>query len=116
MESLPFGVVTAPEGGAVVFVWRNCETAPRRFIESLLKLERRKLPSLLVQFMFAYVENTYFSAQWWESLSELGQEHINLLAGMSNAYYTEFSYLPLKLVPWKVTDISIDGVAATQPE
>lgn len=112
IEELPFGVVTAPNGGAVVFVWRACERAPRQFVESLLKTETRKLASLLVQFMFAYVENTYFSAQWWESLSESARQHLNALAAISNPYYTLFPYLPLELVPWEITNVFVENASA----
>jgi hypothetical protein len=106
-ESLPFGVVATSEGGAVVFTWRNGETAPQRFVESLLRKGNQVLPSLLVQFMFAYVENTYFSARWWECLSEAEREHLITLARISNAYYTDIEYSPSKFVPWEITDIRL---------
>jgi len=111
IEELPFGVVTTTDGGAVVFLWRGCERAQRLFVESLLKNETRKLASLLVQIMFAYVENTYFSSQWWESLSEFARQHLNALAAISNPYYTAFQYLPLKLVPWEITSASIENAS-----
>src|SRR5260370_26587189 len=96
-------------------MWRSCERAPRQFVESLLKNETRKLASLLVQFMFAYVENTYFSAQWWESLSDFARRHLNALAAISNPYYTTFPYLPLKLVPCEITSVSIENASVPAP-
>jgi hypothetical protein len=115
IEELPFGVVAAPKGGAVVFLWRPHEQKPRQFVESLLKNETRMLAGLLVQFMFAYVENTYFSVQWWESLSEFARQHLNALAAISNPYYTPFQYLPLKLVPWEITSASIENASVAAP-
>jgi hypothetical protein len=105
MESLPFGVVAAPQGGAVVFCWRGGEVAPQMFVEALLKKGIDRLPGLLVQFMFAYVENTFFSPSWWEALSEDDRRHLENLAAIGNPYYTDFQYSIAQFVPWKVTGI-----------
>ena len=69
------------------------------------------LPGLLVQFMFAYVENTFFSPIWWRSLAEEDRSHVGALARMPNAYYTGFSYVPRQLVPWQVSDAHIEEAA-----
>lgn len=105
LESLPFGVIATPEGGAVIFTWRNGETAPERFVQSMLQKGKQLLPSLIVQFIFAYVENTYFSGRWWESLSDREREHLTTLAEVSNAYYTDIRYSSAKFVPWEIIDI-----------
>lgn len=76
-------------------------------MQSLLSNSRQRIANILVQFMFAYIDNTYFSAAWWESLSEVNRIHLTALAEMSNAYYTDFSYEPAIFVPWQVTDILI---------
>ena len=107
-ESLLFGVAAGSIGGAVVFIWRNSETAPRAFVEALVKQGSHKLPSILVQFMFAYVENTYFSKHWWDSLGETDRKHIESLAGIANPYYTNFSYSGSQFVPWEITQIEVE--------
>lgn len=108
IQELLFGVVATADGGAVVFSWRACDTAPNRFVQSLLAKERQRLPSLVVQFIFAYVENTYFSSDWWESLSRVNRGHIENLAAMGNAYYSDFSYSSsLTFVPWEVTNVVV---------
>lgn len=60
-HTLLFGVVAVPGGGAVVLTWAKGESAPWHFLKSFLEQGQEKLPGLLVQFMFAYVRNTYFS-------------------------------------------------------
>jgi hypothetical protein len=107
IQQLPFGIVATADGGAAVFVWQAEDTAPQQFIESLLKRDNRRLPSLIVQFIFAYIENTYFSDCWWESLSGVDREHIESLAGIGDAYYTDFSYSFSKLVPWEITSVVV---------
>ncbi len=105
--ALSFGIVASSEGGAAIFVWRRGETAPQGFIESLLRRDRRILPSLIVQFMFAYIENTYFSDKWWWSLSQVNRDQLECLAGIGNAYYTDFSYSSSKFVPWELTTVVV---------
>jgi len=108
IQELLFGVVATAGGGAVVFGWRDCDVAPSRFVQSLLAKERQRLPSLVVQFIFAYVENTYFASDWWESLSRVDQEHIENLAAMGNPYYSDFSYSPsLTFAPWQVMNVVV---------
>jgi hypothetical protein len=73
IQELPFGIVTTHDGGAAVFCWRASEPIPGLFVKSLLAKKRERLPHLLVQFIFAYIENTYFSETWWDSLSEVNR-------------------------------------------
>ena len=82
--------------------WPTPQIAPRKFLESVLARGVEKLPSLLVQLMFAYLENTYFSADWWDSLSEEDRRHLASLAIVWPAYYTDFSYVSSRIVPWHV--------------
>jgi hypothetical protein len=108
IQELLFGIVATADGGAIVFSWRAGDTAPNRFVQSLLAKEWQRLPSLVVQFIFAYVENTYFSSDWWESLSKVNQEHIESLAAMGNAYYSDFSYSSsLTFAQWEVTGVVV---------
>jgi hypothetical protein len=66
---------------------------------------------MLVQFMFAYVENTFFAVDWWKGLSVPVQEHLGRLARMPNAYYFDWEYMPGTFVPWHVTDVASLPVA-----
>ena len=108
IQELRFGVVATGDGGAIVFSWRACDTAPNRFVQTLLAKGRQKLSSLVVQFIFAYVENTYFSNTWWESLSMGNRDHIASLAAMGNAYYSDFRYSSsLTFAPWEITKVVV---------
>jgi len=106
MEEMPFGIVATKEGGAAIFTWLKQDLAPRKFVDSLLEFEQKKIPSLLVQFIFAYIENTYFSDKWWNSLSIANREQIERLAAIADPYDMEFEYLPYTtFVPWEVSGI-----------
>lgn len=98
-------VVPRDKGGAVVLIWRRDEAAPGRFVESLLAHQRDQLASILIQFMFAYIGNTYFSAAWWDTLRADHRLHIGRLAQMGNPYYEQWAYIDIP-VPWNVTHVS----------
>jgi len=103
------GVTADEHGGAVVLSWRTVDRAPRLFVESMLERGGGALPGLLVQFMFAHLENTYFSDQWWRALSQGDQQHLTHLAILADPYYEEFSYECMSLVPWEVVSVQLNG-------
>lgn len=110
-ETLLYGVDATNDGGAVVLVWPSHQRAPARFVASLVARGPEVLPGLLVQFMFAFVENTYFSGHWWESLGEKQKGKIVELAHLENAYYAPFAYGEGSFVPWQTVDVQLDDAA-----
>lgn len=108
-QELLFGILAVENGGAAVFLCRDNEAIPQRFIESLLKQERERLCSLIAQFAFVYIENTFFSKMWWDSLSEVDRKHMATLAWVANAYYEDFSYSKSRgIVPWEIMNVEVN--------
>lgn len=103
IQYLSLSVVPIQDGGAIVFSWHAADKACSRFITSLDKVSKKLLPMILVQLMFAYIENTFFSDAWWSSLTDAQRAHIKLLASMDNPYYGLVPYRQDILVPWQVT-------------
>lgn len=103
IQHLFYSVVPVKNGGAIVFSWHSGDKACSGFINSLEKVSKELLPAILVQFMFAHVENTFFSAAWWSSLSDRQRDYIRALFMLSNPYYEKVVYIPDKLVPWRIT-------------
>jgi hypothetical protein len=102
IQRLYLGVVRASGGGAVVLLWRSEDPAPASFTSDLRKMPEEKLSGILIQFMFAYIENSYFSATWWQSLSDEHKRHVRKLATMGNPYYASLEYVPELPVPWRI--------------
>lgn len=111
IQRIYVGVVPADGGGAIVFVWRKGEFAPESFIGDLLALDSAKLASVIAQFLFAYIENTYFSSKWWGDLAEHEKTHVRALATMGNPYYTRWAYRELH-TPWRITTVSEQWTSA----
>jgi len=107
LEALLFGMAATNEGGAVVFTWPEKLVAPHAFVTSLLK-RKKYLPGLLVQFVFSFIENTFFSERWWQSLTDTERRHLTELAGIANAYYDPFEFISSKMVPWEITKVVLE--------
>ena len=78
----------------------------------LRNLPPRDLPDVIAQFVFAYIENAYFSADWWATLNGDEKAHVRDLATMGNPYYTNWTYRELS-VPWIVTNVSSEWETAS---
>jgi hypothetical protein len=107
MHGLTFGVLSTTEGCAFVAAWpaefHKCD----EFIRSLLTYERDEVPSLLTEFFFAYVENTYFSEAWWSALPESNRKHLMHLAGIPVQYGYPLVYSRLRHVGWELTKTEV---------
>ena len=104
IEPIYVAVVTAGEGGAVVLTWRRDMPVLARFIDAVKRMSHGVLPGILVQLMFAYIENTYFSATWWQSLNEEQRRQVGRLAHIE-PYYTPFEYMEDFSVPWQIVAV-----------
>lgn len=105
LEPMYLGVVREERGGVVVFTWRVEDRAPDEFISELRRVSIDLIPGVVVQLMLAYIENSYFSATWWNSLMVDQKCHVRRLARMGNPFYTSWTYMDNLPVPWRVTDI-----------
>lgn len=108
VECLTFGVVSTATGGAFVFSWLSKYKICNDFVNSLLSAPADEIPSLLVEFMFAYVENTYFSKTWWDSLDQSKRDRLTHLATLFSGYGGFWRYSRIKLTNWHITDIKIN--------
>lgn len=113
IQPLFFGPARTENGGVWVFMWRPEDPAPSRFLQDFLDVPSELLPSMLVQMIFAYIENTFFAPAWWSSLKRPMQTHLARLARMGNPYYDEFKYLRDTLMPWRSTGIVSDVFPAS---
>lgn len=103
---LYYAAVPCGEGCAVAFVWHNEHSYAHAFIESVRKLDVDLIPHTLLQFLFAYCENTYFSQKWWDGLLDCGRQQIRILAGVGNPYYDDFEFVTDGIAPWRLTEMS----------
>jgi hypothetical protein len=103
VQWMTVNVVPTRSGGALVLGHSVDATAPTRFIDELNALNDDRLLQILPQFIFAYIENSYFSGSWWTSLSSEERKLITQHARNPNAYYNVPRYEELILVPWTMS-------------
>lgn len=108
IESAALGIVTTDTGGAFVAVWKESHDIPHRFFESLIKAGHQHLGTLLAQFILLHVENTYFSAEWWNRLDKDRQKYVMALVGDVHPYYSNRRFERIPLVPWQIKAVTLE--------
>jgi hypothetical protein len=100
---LAFGVDLRDTGASVVFVWFDGQPAPLKYLDEVTNLESTKAAEFLVQFFFAYCENTYFRADWWNGLSSADRRFLDALMANANPYYFPPGYdLDRAIARWQL--------------
>ena len=110
LQHLFISMMAAHNSPKVVFGWRQSHYAPQKLVASLLRMPVDQLPAYIVQYVFAHLENVYFSSEWWDSLSPSEQEQVHKLAGNANAYYFPPEYSQKLTLPWSL--ISVEKINA----
>ncbi len=100
IEPLIVNITATEQGGLALMSWRTEHQAPAAFVDSLLSTND-KLCGYIAQTIFAYIENTYFSQSWWDSLKTLHKFHFSSLACIPNAYNFGFKYSEYVTMPWE---------------
>jgi hypothetical protein len=99
------------DGCSLVLCWLADQTAPRLFVESLLRLDAARLGAFLPQLLFLHLENTYFSSVWWSSLTREAQEAVRRQAGNPNPYYSGRTLIDTNVTGWILRRIEqVDAV------
>lgn len=109
-EGMVVATAVTPTGGAFVFSWPKSFTSCTSWAKSLLVVGDTGLPSLLVELLFTYVENTYFAKVWWDSLDAAKQERVRKLASIPMAYETFEPCSKMDFVDWTVTNKTHLGI------
>jgi hypothetical protein len=106
IESLYVAFVQANTQHAVMLAWREEDKSPAAWVDEFINMPLDRMAGALVQWLFAYVENTYFSQTWWETLNDDQRSTIGALAQEGNPYYNHPKYVDNLPVPWAVNGIS----------
>ncbi len=101
-DMLSHTVVDTDEGGAIIFVWLKGAKDANTVIDSFDSLPDDEKYDIFIQYCFINCENTFFSEQWWNGLS---QEQQSLIQQYANTLYYEggkYSANKKKLVDWEI--------------
>lgn len=100
-ENLFFGFISRGGRNYFIFHWPSKFDKVTEYIESVLNFNKVHLPDFLVQFIFNYVENTYFSESWWKNLKSEDKYFVTNLAYGQQPYGQPLRVKNLKVVNWK---------------
>ncbi len=101
-DMLSHSIVDTEDGGAIVFVWLKGAKDANAVIDSFDNLPDDEKCDIFIQYCFVNCENTFFSEQWWNSLSQKQQAIIKRYA--NTLYYEGGKYSANidKLVDWVI--------------
>lgn len=107
LQSISVSTVVCQNGYALVFTWLPEYNLCADLAESLLKLNREHLSSRVIELLFAYLENIYFSDVWLDSLSEQSRKAIEGLARMPTHYGSPLAFSGNSYVDWNITNVCL---------
>lgn len=99
-EMLSHSIVNTDDGYAIIFVWLRNEQNPSAVVASFDNLPDDEKGDIFIQYCFVNCENTFFSEEWWENLS---QSQKTLITRYANTLYYEggkFDANKNRLVNW----------------
>ena len=73
---LSFALIDTDSGGAAIFSWPANHMRSKHVVETLDEYSDVDLPNAVVRFTFEFFENTYFSPEWWDSVSSPGKANL----------------------------------------
>lgn len=99
-------IVSGEEIFHLVLTWPAEADVCRTYVETLIECARdRSLPDVLVRFLFASIENVYFSTDWWDALDERRREEVRALALQTKPDPTAVIGPEDSLVDWELVDV-----------
>lgn len=109
-EGALVSTIVTQTGGSLVFSWHESFSNTTSFFKSLLTVDDADLPSVMVELLFTYIENTYFSDVWWNSLDDPKQSRVRQLASIPMAYENFEPSSKLNFVNWQITGKASKGI------
>ena len=76
VQSITLSLIATDDGGAAVFTWLADENECHNVMMTLSSLPKADQPHAIVRFAFEFLENTYFSPEWWDGLNKRAQAHL----------------------------------------
>ncbi|MFM4854985.1 YecA family protein [Aeromonas caviae] len=102
VENIAVNTLNTKDGYALVFSWPKIFTKCTEFAYSLTSINHSDLPSKLVELIFSYIENTYFSINWFNKLDDNKKTLIESMARRSIQYGEPVKFSNYEYTNWKI--------------
>ncbi|MET0013055.1 MAG: SEC-C domain-containing protein [Sedimenticola sp.] len=86
VENIAVNTLLTEDGFVIVFTWPSSFIACKKFIDSLLEVDMSHIASRLLEIIFSYIENSYFSRSWFDSLTDVQANRLKAMALNSVQY------------------------------
>lgn len=108
IESLSVNTLNTGQGYAIVFSWPKRFKQCTKFIQSLIKVDKKLLPSRLIEIIFSYIENSYFSKSWINCLDDDKRATIEEMARKPIQYGAPVRFTDNYYINWKIDRVELN--------
>jgi hypothetical protein len=108
VENLSINTLNTGKGYAIVFSWPKKYEKCTKFIESLIAVENELLPSRLIEIIFSYIENSYFSKAWIDNLGNEKRGIIEAMARNPIQYGKPIKFTDNTYTNWKIERVVLN--------
>lgn len=107
-ENISINTLKTAHGYAIVFSWPRTFTKCTRFAQSLTEIDHELLPSRLIELIFSYIENSYFSKSWIYSLNDEKRLQIEKMARNPIQYSKPVIFTNFQYTNWKIDRVVLN--------
>lgn len=105
VENIAINTLSTEDGFAIVFSWPRQFIKCSMFIDSLLNIDHHLLPSRLVELIFSYIENSYFTIDWLSGLEGEKRVTIESMARKPIQYGEAVEFTDNEYTNWQISCI-----------
>ncbi|WP_219702125.1 hypothetical protein [Marinomonas lutimaris] len=110
-DYLSLNIFSSDLGGVILFQWVDESQKNIGFLLDLLKKGLKNIPEYITRFVFEFLENTFMSPLWWNSLSQTDKKIIqNRVMNFSDHESNCLSEGKVASVDWDITSIKTNVV------
>ncbi|WP_339891228.1 SEC-C domain-containing protein [uncultured Alteromonas sp.] len=108
VENLSVNTLNTDKGYAIVFSWPKKYKKCTKFIESLIEVDKTVLPSRLIEIIFSYIENSYFSKAWIDGLDSAKRTVIEAMARNPIQYGEPIKFTDYNYTNWEIERVVLN--------
>lgn len=108
VENLSVNTLNTDQGYAIVFSWHKKYEKCTKFIEFPIEVDKQLLPSRLIEIIFSYIENSYFSKAWIDNLDSDKRAIIEAMARNPIQYGEPIKFTGYTYTNWKIDRVVLN--------
>jgi len=107
LEPIVLNMIPGPNESVLLISWRRSSNVGIRFVDGLVNALPETLAEWAPQLGFLFLDNTYFSQQWWDTRRKYVRRHLIHLAGTWGPTESNHTFLDRNVSGWNLTGLEL---------